>query len=246
MKNYSLLISFALIFLLTAAVMAQSPPQPGCAFYGDVTVNGAPAPDGSMVTAVIGGASANWTAVTSSGTFLLIVPSYNADAPGKDGGVDGDTVEFYVNNTNTGQTAYFETMGAIEVDLSIGTSQPRYTLTVNVVGDGVVGTSPNQASYLNGTVVTLTASAYQNWTFSGWSGNASGTANPINVSIAGNRAVTATFVQDLANSSWANPFLWYVVVAVVIVGVVVATTVLAFKKGYRLKKIDTSSHARKE
>jgi hypothetical protein len=246
MKNYSLLISFALIFLLMDAVMAQSPPQPGCIFYGSVTVNGAPAPDGLTVTAVIGGVSVNWTAVTSSGTFQLGVPSDNADAPEKDGGLEGDMVEFYVNNINTGQTADFDTGGAIEVDLSIGTSQPMYTLTVNVVGSGVVGTFPVQASYLNGTIVTLTASAYQNWTFSRWSGDASGTANPINVSIAGNKAVTATFVQDLAASSGANPFLWYVVAAVVLVGVVVAAISLAFKKGYRLKKIDTNSQTRKK
>jgi uncharacterized repeat protein (TIGR02543 family) len=244
MKDCSLLISFALIFLLMDAVMALSPPQPGCAFYGNVTVNGAPAEDGLKVTAVINGASVNWTAATKNGTFLLIVPYDNADTPEKDGGINGDTVGFYFNNTNTGRTANFVTTGAIKVDLPIGTSQPLYTLTVNVVGDGVVGKSPVQASYLNGTAVTLTASAYQNWTFSGWSGDVSGTVNPINVSITGDRTVTATFVQQ---DSAASPFLWYAVVAVVLVGVGTAATVLAYKKGYRLKRdVDTSSHARKK
>lgn len=249
-------LSLSFCLFVMPNVIAASPPNPPCVFYGNVTVGGNPAQDGLLVTAVINGATVNWTTVVKNGTFgwpvrgssTFIIPSDNADTPEKDGGVDGNTVGFYVNNTNTGRTANFESSGAIEVDLSIGTSQPHYTLTVNVVGGGVVGTSPNQASYLNGAIVTLTASAHQNWTFSSWSGDVSGTANPINVSISSNRNITATFVQqDSVASSPASPFLWYVVVAVILVGVGLAATVLAFKKGYRLKKeVDTSSHARKK
>jgi|GEM_PF-2482874 len=69
-----------------------------------------------------------------------------------------------------------------------------YTLSANGVGGGTVSASPSQSSYSSGTVVTLTASPALNWSFSGWSGDASGTANPLQLTMNGNKTVTATFV----------------------------------------------------
>jgi uncharacterized repeat protein (TIGR02543 family) len=68
-----------------------------------------------------------------------------------------------------------------------------YTLTVNVVGNGSVTEIPFAASYLRNTNVTLTAVPGANWTFQGWSGDVSGVQNPVNVTMDGNKAVTATF-----------------------------------------------------
>jgi uncharacterized repeat protein (TIGR02543 family) len=45
--------------------------------------------------------------------------------------------------------------------------------------------------------VTLNANASIGWTFAGWSGDASGTINPITVSVTASMAVTATFTQLL-------------------------------------------------
>jgi uncharacterized repeat protein (TIGR02543 family) len=70
-----------------------------------------------------------------------------------------------------------------------------YTLTVNVVGNGSVTEIPSAASYLRNSNVTLTAGPGANWTFQGWSGDATGTQNPSNVMMNGNKIVTATFVQ---------------------------------------------------
>ena len=69
-----------------------------------------------------------------------------------------------------------------------------YALSTSAVGGGSVSASPNQANYLAGTVVTLTATAQPNWVFSGWSGDASGTANPLPLTMDANKSVTATFV----------------------------------------------------
>lgn len=69
-----------------------------------------------------------------------------------------------------------------------------YTLSANVVGGGTVSASPSQATYSSGTVVTLTATPSPNWTFSGWSGDASGTANPLPLTMNANKTVTATFI----------------------------------------------------
>lgn len=68
-----------------------------------------------------------------------------------------------------------------------------YTLTANVSGSGSVAKSPNQASYTSGTIVQVTASPSAGYQFAGWSGAATGTTNPINVTMDANKTVTATF-----------------------------------------------------
>ena len=68
-----------------------------------------------------------------------------------------------------------------------------YTLTVNTVGQGSV--TPNGGTYEAGTSVTLTASPASGWQFDGWSGDASGSNNPITITMNGNKTVTATFSE---------------------------------------------------
>jgi uncharacterized repeat protein (TIGR01451 family)/uncharacterized repeat protein (TIGR02543 family) len=72
-------------------------------------------------------------------------------------------------------------------------TQDHYTLTVIKVGNGTVGAQPTQADYLYGEGVTLTAAPDANWSFVGWSGDASGTATSATVTMNANRTVTATF-----------------------------------------------------
>jgi len=75
-------------------------------------------------------------------------------------------------------------------------TQDEYTLMVNVVGSGVVNKDPNRATYRYGDRVSLAAIAALGWTFAGWSGDLSGTANPTSITMNGNKVVTATFVQS--------------------------------------------------
>ncbi|MDY8137865.1 InlB B-repeat-containing protein [Aquimarina sp. 2201CG5-10] len=72
-------------------------------------------------------------------------------------------------------------------------SQIQYTLVVNTTGSGNVTLSPAGGTYTNGQVVTITATANQNWQFDGWSGDASGSTNPLQVTINGNTTIMATF-----------------------------------------------------
>jgi uncharacterized repeat protein (TIGR02543 family) len=76
-------------------------------------------------------------------------------------------------------------------------TQDQYTLTITISGSGSVAKSPDQATYTWGTNVTLTATANTGWSFAGWSGDASGTNNPTTVNMTGNKAVTATFTQNV-------------------------------------------------
>jgi pectate lyase len=74
-----------------------------------------------------------------------------------------------------------------------------FTLNVTVSGSGTVTRSPNQATYTNGTVVTLTANAAAGFQFSNWSGDLSGTANPSTIVMNSNKNVVANFTQTGGN-----------------------------------------------
>ena len=101
------------------------------------------------------------------------------------------SVGAYVGNSTVANTIgvdYFyntATPGAGDV--------PQYTVTVNTSGNGSVVKSPDQAGYLCGEVVTLTATADPGWMFSGWSGDLSGSNNPEQLTISGDHVVTANF-----------------------------------------------------
>ncbi|NED95097.1 DUF1349 domain-containing protein [Phytoactinopolyspora alkaliphila] len=84
---------------------------------------------------------------------------------------------------------------------------PEYSLTTNAVGQGTISKSPNQTSYAAGTVVTLTAQAASGWQFAGWSGAASGTNTTTDVTMDGNKSVTATFSQAQSNPPVID--VWY-------------------------------------
>ncbi|MBE0433431.1 NF038122 family metalloprotease, partial [candidate division WOR-3 bacterium] len=67
------------------------------------------------------------------------------------------------------------------------------TLTVNVVGNGIVLKDPDLPYYPRGSSVILTAVPDPGWTFSFWSGNLWGSTNPATLIMNGDRIVTANF-----------------------------------------------------
>src|SRR5205085_1635128 len=71
-----------------------------------------------------------------------------------------------------------------------------YTLAVSVVGSGAVARSPDAPTYPHGTSVTLTATPDPHWHFAGWSGAATGMANPTAIGMTADTSVTATFAID--------------------------------------------------
>jgi uncharacterized repeat protein (TIGR02543 family) len=84
----------------------------------------------------------------------------------------------------------------VTVTQAAGTTPTTYTLTTNVspTGAGTVTKSPDQTSYTSGAVVTLTAIPASGYTFSNWSGDASGTSTTTTVTMNGNKTVTANFL----------------------------------------------------
>jgi hypothetical protein len=74
-------------------------------------------------------------------------------------------------------------------------TQEEYTLTVNIDGQGSVEVDPDKATYHQGEVITLTATADPDWIFFGWSGDVTGLQNPTTLTMMGDAAVTAKFIE---------------------------------------------------
>ena len=74
-------------------------------------------------------------------------------------------------------------------------NQNEYTLQTSTQGSGSITKDPDQATYHYGDQVQLTANPDQDWSFTGWSGDLTGSTNPATITITGNMAVSAQFEQ---------------------------------------------------
>jgi FlaG/FlaF family flagellin (archaellin) len=78
-----------------------------------------------------------------------------------------------------------------------GSIPVAHTLTVTVPsGGGDVTKDPDQASYADGTHVTLEAVPDDGWSFHEWGDDLSGSVNPTTITMDGDKTVTATFTQN--------------------------------------------------
>ncbi|MEI6946993.1 CBM35 domain-containing protein [Paraflavisolibacter sp. H34] len=85
-------------------------------------------------------------------------------------------------------------VGVGKVDVSCGATPPpavTYTLSTSVTGQGTV--APANGTFNSGETATLTATPAAGYQFSGWSGDATGSANPLTVTMNANKVLTATF-----------------------------------------------------
>ena len=82
---------------------------------------------------------------------------------------------------------------------------PAYPLSTSVTGGGIVRVFPLAANYLSNSVVTLTALPAKGWTFDHWSGDLSGNANPADLTMNGQRNVTAVFAQTTVPLTVSTP-----------------------------------------
>ncbi len=98
--------------------------------------------------------------------------------------VDGSSVGAVTSYTFLNVTANH----TISASFAINT----YTLTITSV-NGTVTKNPDQANYSYGTTVELTATPSGGYTFTGWSGDATGSTNPLTITMDGNKNITANF-----------------------------------------------------
>ena len=76
----------------------------------------------------------------------------------------------------------------------------NYNLSVTINGSGTVTKNPDQPNYASGSTVSLTANATSGQQFIGWSGDLNGTVNPVNVTMNGNKSITANFAAPTTKS----------------------------------------------
>lgn len=72
-----------------------------------------------------------------------------------------------------------------------------YTVTVTQpASGGTIALSPQKASYANGDVVIVTATPATGYSFTGWSGDLTGTTSPASFTVSGNATIGATWTQQ--------------------------------------------------
>jgi hypothetical protein len=118
----------------------------------------------------------------------------------------GDTVQLTSVPNSTYSFAYWSGAGSGSPNQILITIQGNTTITahylqnahlLNITSDhGIVSKSPDQAVYMDGDVVQITASPNLGAQFDHWSGAISSPANPVNVTINGDTSVTANYVLD--------------------------------------------------
>ena len=74
-------------------------------------------------------------------------------------------------------------------------STTAYTLSVSAV-NGTVVKAPNLATYSGGATVTLTATPLTGYTFTSWTGDATGSTNPLTVNMNSSKIITANFTAN--------------------------------------------------
>jgi hypothetical protein len=81
--------------------------------------------------------------------------------------------------------------GAIEVWVGI----PDYWLQTSVVGSGTITATPSGPYYFHNAGVVLTATATAGWAFDHWTGDVTGSQNPVSLTMDRSHSVQAVFLQ---------------------------------------------------
>ena len=130
-----LLLALGLIAALAVPALAVAVPQMPHQFWGTVTIGATLAPEGTIVSAQIDGVEYESGTVDALGRYgydpLFKVPAEDLDT---EGGVPGDTVEFYITNILLGldevkadEEALFEIWGQTNLDLTVPGAAPEVT-----------------------------------------------------------------------------------------------------------------------
>ena len=129
---FGLCLSF-LLLSFASPVSAQSLPVLPHAFYGNVTIGGEPAPVGTLIEArgehIVTPPPDPVTGLTGNPVWTTEVGKYGGgDNPlvvqGTEELMNGDTIEFYINNVKADQTAEFDSGQITQLDLMVESAPP--------------------------------------------------------------------------------------------------------------------------
>lgn len=124
-------IMFLGIGLVASGLAFAAPPRPS-SFYGTVRVNGANAPTYVAVEAQIGGVTYATTLVQTAGAdtvYAFDVPGDVAEVAGKQGGSEGETIQFRVGGLLCAQTAIWHEGTQVNLNLTATGTLPTLTPT---------------------------------------------------------------------------------------------------------------------
>ncbi|MDF2956084.1 MAG: PKD repeat domain protein [Candidatus Alkanophagales archaeon MCA70_species_2] len=126
--RHAIFVLAVVVLVATAAASittAQQPPALPCQFYGNVTIDGAPAPVGTEIVAKIDGEVRGNITVVEEGKYggshaqKLIVVGNMSD--------EGKNITFYVDGIKAEQTAAWHSGGIFTLDISAKTQMPTPT-----------------------------------------------------------------------------------------------------------------------
>ncbi|WP_041928056.1 InlB B-repeat-containing protein [Mesotoga prima] len=145
--------------------------------------------------------SVTFSVVDSEGVLQGAEVSFNGETKVTD--VQGKAVFTGVVTGSKAYTVskegYNSATGTVNIDSDKGVDitlvKKTYTLTVSSVGQGTVTKNPDKATYTHGEVVQLTANPDSGWNFDSWSGDLTGSTNPVNITMDGNKSITANFSE---------------------------------------------------
>ncbi|MGD9221867.1 MAG: glycoside hydrolase family 6 protein [Desulfobacteraceae bacterium] len=100
-------------------------------------------------------------------------------------GVSAGSAAITVTTTDGGFTAVS--------NVTVSEATTNYTLAISVSGNGSTSPSVGSHTYAEGASVSVTATPSSGATFTGWSGAATGTTNPITVTMDADKTLTAGF-----------------------------------------------------
>jgi hypothetical protein len=149
---------------------------------------------GDMV--LVGGTAGTGGTYTINNGFTRGIPETTASF--------GDITSAYKLGTGTNETPSLSMSGSMRQTIvafvlkKSAAAPVQYTLTTNAV-NGTITLNPAGGVYTGGTVVTVTANPNSGYSFSGWSGDLSGSVSPTNLTMNANKSVTANFsVQPIS------------------------------------------------
>ncbi len=136
------LLAVVALLLFPALVLADTPPEPPCRFYGTVTVDGAAVADGTVITAMIGGDQHTTTTPAegyATSTYgLKIVPPEGTEY------TDGATISFMIGDRTAAQTGTWSVGANVNLDLTSGEGGQTQTgsITDVIVTSLAAGSAP--------------------------------------------------------------------------------------------------------
>jgi len=104
--------------------------------------------------------------------------------------VDGSSVGAVPGYTFTNVTSNHT------ISASFAVTTASFALQVNTSGQGVVLRDPEGAEFVSGTQIRLLASAAHGWVFDCWSGDLTGSSNPVSLTMDGDKTIEAVFLED--------------------------------------------------